>query len=78
MCFSLEFCKQNSLLLYLPGFLPFGLSMVGTSGLEPPTSRLSGVRSNHLSYAPMILDPSVRLFSPSSLCAPLSESCWWR
>ena len=27
--------------------------MVGTSGLEPPTSRLSGVRSNHLSYAPM-------------------------
>ena len=26
--------------------------MVGTSGLEPPTSRLSGVRSNHLSYKP--------------------------
>ena len=26
--------------------------MVGTSGLEPPTSRLSGARSNHLSYAP--------------------------
>ena len=33
------------------------LALVGTSGLEPPTSRLSGVRSNHLSYAPM-LDPS--------------------
>ena len=30
---------------------PFGL--VGSSGLEPPTSRLSGVRSNHLSYEPM-------------------------
>ncbi len=29
-------------------------SMVGTSGLEPPTSRLSGVRSNHLSYAPIV------------------------
>ena len=28
------------------------LSLVGTSGLEPPTSRLSGARSNHLSYAP--------------------------
>ena len=27
--------------------------VVGTSGLEPPTSRLSGARSNHLSYAPL-------------------------
>ena len=27
--------------------------MVGSSGLEPPTSRLSGVRSNHLSYEPI-------------------------
>ena len=26
--------------------------MVGSSGLEPPTSRLSGVRSNRLSYEP--------------------------
>jgi hypothetical protein len=25
---------------------------VGSSGLEPPTSRLSGVRSNRLSYEP--------------------------
>ena len=32
---------------------PFGKRLVGTSGLEPPTSRLSGVRSNHLSYAPI-------------------------
>ena len=29
--------------------------MVGSSGLEPPTSRLSGVRSNHLSYEPISL-----------------------
>ena len=28
-------------------------AMVGSSGLEPPTSRLSGVRSNHLSYEPI-------------------------
>ena len=32
--------------------------MVGLSGLEPPTSRLSGVRSNRLSYKPMrVCDP---------------------
>ncbi len=27
--------------------------LVGLGGLEPPTSRLSGVRSNHLSYKPL-------------------------
>jgi hypothetical protein len=30
------------------------LLVVGSSGLEPPTSRLSGVRSNRLSYEPMV------------------------
>ncbi len=29
--------------------------LVGRGGLEPPTSRLSGVRSNHLSYRPISL-----------------------
>ena len=29
--------------------------MVGLSGIEPLTSRLSGVRSNHLSYRPPLL-----------------------
>ena len=30
-------------------------NLVGSSGLEPPTSRLSGVRSNLLSYEPIHL-----------------------
>ena len=30
--------------------------MVGTSGLEPPTSRLSGARSNLLSYEPIWIE----------------------
>ena len=39
---------------YLAVF-PFFTSMVGPSGLEPPTSCLSGTRSNLLSYEPMWL-----------------------
>ena len=33
---------------------PGRVEMVGPSGLEPPTSRLSGVRSNQLSYGPKV------------------------
>ena len=29
------------------------MNLVGPSGLEPPTSCLSGTRSNHLSYEPI-------------------------
>ena len=35
---------------------------MGLSGLEPPTSRLSGERSNHLSYRPSIVS---LLYKPS-------------
>ena len=31
----------------------FSLDLVGSNGIEPSTSRLSGVRSNHLSYEPI-------------------------
>ena len=37
--------------------------LVGLSGLEPPTSRLSGVRSNRLSYKPIF--PAVLSTQPS-------------
>ena len=43
--------------------------MVGSNGLEPSTSRLSGVRSNHLSYEPIsvafpvAIQPPVRGFA---------------
>ena len=35
--------------------LPFREEVVGSNGFEPSTSRLSGVRSNHLSYEPMFV-----------------------
>ena len=38
---------------YLFDGLSRWLSPMGLSGLEPPTSRLSGVRSNRLSYKPI-------------------------
>ena len=43
--FFIQFSRYRSLLAEL----------VGSNGLEPSTSRLSGVRSNHLSYEPMCL-----------------------
>ena len=36
---------------------------MGLSGLEPPTSRLSGVRSNRLSYKPAFYNPGIHLLS---------------
>ena len=42
--------RCSSQLSYTP--IPLN-SMVGLGGLGPPTSRLSGVRSNHLSYKPV-------------------------
>src|SRR5690606_36525049 len=38
-----------------PFFVSTDQKLVGPGGLEPPTSRLSGVRSNHLSYGPDVV-----------------------
>ena len=50
------------------------LNLVGTNGFEPSTSRLSGVRSNHLSYAPFYLMEirRIELLTPclQSRCSP--------
>ena len=35
--------------------------MVGLNGLEPSTSRLSGVRSNQLSYRPIVMERVMRI-----------------
>ena len=42
--------------------------VVGSSGLEPPTSRLSGARSNHLSYEPVSLSAASVFFGFLFLC----------
>ena len=46
---------------------------LGSSGLEPPTSRLSGARSNQLSYEPICLGTvCLRFPSPSSVVSQIS------
>ena len=40
------------------------LALVGLDGLEPSTSRLSGARSNHLSYKPLLLCWFFPIFPP--------------
>ena len=45
--------------------------LVGLDGLEPSTSRLSGVRSNHLSYRPLLFMVFVRPSCSSASLTPL-------
>lgn len=42
-------------------FFPPMRELVGLGGLEPPTSRLSGVRSNQLSYRPIHINNKLLL-----------------
>jgi hypothetical protein len=47
---------------------------VGLGGLEPPTSRLSGVRSNQLSYRPTPRDDAEEIEPVETVATPLSPS----
>ena len=54
ICDSLDFLCEDAYVRYATNKKIQNIQiLVGSSGLEPPTSRLSGVRSNHLSYEPM-------------------------
>ena len=62
--FCYPFASQRDIICLLRfSYLVRFLSLVGPSGLEPPTSCLSGTRSNLLSYEPMWLAVSVS-FTP--------------
>ena len=56
-CESVFYCQRARGLRgkpLTPRNVPLGFpEMVGLGGVEPPTSRLSGVRSNRLSYSPV-------------------------
>ena len=77
-CFQASFSvpSKNRYQRTIPYPLIFALIpdsfLVGTNGLEPSTSRLSGVRSNHLSYAPLMEMRRIELLTPclQSRCSP--------
>jgi hypothetical protein len=52
----------------------FLATLVGLGGVEPPTSPLSGVRSNHLSYRPDLCQVLTALLRLHSGCAPFFAS----
>ena len=61
-------------ILFLPEYR-INHKTMGLSGLEPPTSRLSGVRSNRLSYKPFFFSSGSHLLSHTVSCAvPSADS----
>ena len=53
------------------------IDCLGLSGLEPPTSRLSGVRSNRLSYKPRLLSKCADIWGYArGACTPEHKSLW--
>ena len=58
---------NSALCILHSAFAKLRLALVGLDGLEPSTSRLSGARSNHLSYKPFSSIPFVPSHPPVSL-----------
>ena len=58
----------------VPRFGSGGSPLVGSNGLEPSTSRLSGVRSNHLSYEPILVAGLLSIGQTICFGFPLSHS----
>ena len=80
--------RVMSVFLLVRGTNLAAAKLVGRGGLEPPTSRLSGVRSNHLSYRPRWALPrkargasapaaSGRAEHPSACPPKTPEGTWW-
>ena len=73
--------RYLALFSFQGAFFEILLSLVGSSGLEPPTSRLSGVRSNHLSYEPIqffggdLLQPLVEMNGIEPMTPCLQSRC---
>ena len=61
---SVRLLIRFSMNILFPG--SFSRELVGLDGLEPSTSRLSGARSNHLSYRPVLSGIALRVFGSYS------------
>ena len=61
----LLFVRSDCILIHREAKSEISQKLVGSSGLEPPTSRLSGVRSNHLSYEPMLVYVGLLVLCPT-------------
>ena len=68
---------NSALCILHSAFVELRSTLVGLDGLEPSTSRLSGARSNHLSYKPLLCSWFFPSFRPCCLSARTS-SAWWR
>ena len=71
-CFGSRFASRRGTHLRFPthftrSLAPDTVGLVGLDGLEPSTSRLSGARSNHLSYRPLFRWPFVLVHLPLRL-----------